>query len=88
MGLSFRGLTRPVTIKTDKGSEFINKMMDKLIYERGVELDFSRLGKPTENAIVESINARLRQECLIEDFLFACKMPGIKFRFSEASITR
>ncbi len=29
-----------------------------------VELDFSRPGKPTDNAGVESFNGRLRQECL------------------------
>jgi len=44
-----RGL--PGTIKTDNGSEFISKVMDKWAYERGVELDCSRPGKPTDNAI-------------------------------------
>lgn len=39
-------------------------MTDKWAYERGVELDFSRPGKPTDNAAVESFNGRLRQECL------------------------
>ena len=34
-----RGL--PQAIKTDNGSEFISKAMDKWAYERGVELDFS-----------------------------------------------
>jgi putative transposase len=57
-----RGL--PATIKVDNGSEFISKAMDKWAYERGVELDFSRPGKPTDNAKVESFNGRLRQECL------------------------
>lgn len=57
-----RGLPR--TIKTDNGSEFISKAMDKWAYERGVQLDFSRPGKPTDNAAVESFNGRLRQECL------------------------
>jgi putative transposase len=57
-----RGL--PETIKVDNGSEFISKVMDKWAYERGVELDFSRPGKPTDNAKVESFNGRLRQECL------------------------
>jgi len=57
-----RGLPR--TIKTDNGSEFISKVMDKWAYEHGVELDFSRPGKPTDNARVESFNGRLRQECL------------------------
>ena len=57
-----RGLPR--AIKTDNGSEFISKTMDKWAYERRVELDFSRPGKPTDNARVESFNGRLRQECL------------------------
>jgi putative transposase len=54
----------PRTIKSGNGSEFISKVMDKWAYERGVELDFSRSGKPTDNANVESFNGRLRQECL------------------------
>lgn len=57
-----RGL--PATIKADNGSEFISKVMDRWAYERGVELDFSRPGKPTDNAKIESFNGRLRQECL------------------------
>lgn len=36
--------------------------MDKWAYERGVKLDFSRPGKPTDNAKIESFNGRLRQE--------------------------
>jgi putative transposase len=57
-----RGL--PQSIKTDNGSEFISKVLDKWAYERKVELVFSRPGKPTDNANVESFNGRLRQECL------------------------
>jgi putative transposase len=53
-----------MTIKTDNGSEFISKVMDKWAFERGIEIDFSRPGKPTDNARVESFNGRLRQECL------------------------
>ncbi len=52
----------PRTIKSDNGCEFISKVMDKWAYERGVELDFSRPGKPTDNANVESFNGRLRLE--------------------------
>ena len=54
----------PMTIKTDNGSEFISKALDKWAYERGIEQDFSRPGKPTDNAMIESFNGRLRQECL------------------------
>jgi putative transposase len=62
---------QPETIKTDSGSEFISKVMDKWAYERRVELDFSRLGKPTDNAMVESFNGRLRQECLNEHWFIS-----------------
>lgn len=33
-------------------------------YLNGVELDFSRPGKPTDNAYIEAFNCRLRAECL------------------------
>ena len=46
-------------------------MMDKWAYERGVELDFSRPGKPTDNAMVESFNGRLRQEWLNEHWFMS-----------------
>ena len=54
----------PKTIKVDNGSEFISKAMDRWAYMQGVELDFSRPGKPTDNAKIESFNGRLREECL------------------------
>jgi putative transposase len=57
---------KPKTIKTDNGSEIISKVMDKWAYERGIELDFSRPGKSTDNAMVDSFDGRLRQECLNE----------------------
>ena len=33
-------------------------------YTRGVTLDFSRPGKPTDNAFIEAFNGRFRAECL------------------------
>ncbi len=38
--------------------------MDQWAYSNQVEIDFSRRGKPTDNAIVESFNGRFREECL------------------------
>jgi putative transposase len=61
----------PQTIKTDNGSEFISKAMDKWAYEHKVTLDFSRPGKPTDNAMVESFNGRLREECLNEHWFLS-----------------
>ncbi len=54
----------PRVIKTDNGSKFTSKAMDKWACEKGVEIDFSRPGKPTDNGQCESFNGRLRQECL------------------------
>ena len=79
---------QPQTIKTDNGSEFISKVMDKWAYERGVELDFSRPGKPTDNAMVESFNGRLRQECLNEHWFMSLADAQDKIKAWRASITR
>lgn len=51
-------------IKVDNGSAFAGKVMDRWAYEINVELAFSRRGTPTDNAMVESLDGRLRQECL------------------------
>ena len=34
------------------------------LYQRGVILDFSRPGKPTDNALIEAFNSKVRSECL------------------------
>jgi putative transposase len=54
----------PNRIKVDNGSEFISKALDKWAYENDVILDFSRPGKPTDNAFIESFNGSFRDECL------------------------
>lgn len=60
----------PERVQTDNGSEFISKTLDKWAYENGVVMDFSRPGKPTDNALIESFNGSLQDECLnIHGFL-------------------
>ncbi len=54
----------PRFIRVDNGPEFISKELDRWAYENKVVLDFSRPGKPTDNAFIESFNSRFRQECL------------------------
>jgi putative transposase len=54
----------PRAIRVDNGPEFVSKALDRWAYENGVTLDFSRPGKPTDNALVESFNGRLRDACL------------------------
>jgi putative transposase len=57
-----RGLPR--CIYCDNGTEFVSAAMDLWAYTNGVILDFSRRGKPTDNAAIESFNGRFREECL------------------------
>jgi putative transposase len=55
---------RPREIRCDNGPEFISKALDQWAYWNKVQLDFSRPGKPTDNAFIESFNGRVRQELL------------------------
>jgi putative transposase len=61
----------PQTIKVDNGSEFISKALDAWAHRHGVKLEFSRPGKPTDNAFIESFNGRLRQECLNQNWFLS-----------------
>ena len=54
----------PKTIRVDNGPEFVSKELDLWAYMRDVTLDFSRPGKPTDNAFIESFNGKFRAECL------------------------
>jgi putative transposase len=54
----------PTTIRVDLGSQFTSKELNLWAYANGITLDFSRPGKPTDNAYVESFNATVRLECL------------------------
>ena len=55
---------RPKRIRVDNGPEFVSKDLDLWAWKHGVVLDFSRPGKPTDNAFAESFNGRVRAECL------------------------
>jgi putative transposase len=57
-----RGL--PEYLRIDNGPEFISKALDLWAYQEGVRLHFSRPGRPTDNALIESFNGSFRDECL------------------------
>jgi putative transposase len=61
----------PRTIRVDHGAEFTSKILDQWAYLNGVELDFIRPGKPTENGLIESFNGRVREECLNESWFLS-----------------
>jgi len=56
----------PQAIRTDQGPEFTGRALQGWADERGVQLKLIQAGKPTQNAYVESFNARFRDECLNE----------------------
>ncbi len=56
------GLPRMITV--DHGPEFTSRALDEWAYRNGVKLDFTRPGKPTDNAYIESFNGKVRPDCL------------------------
>src|SRR5262245_25892678 len=68
--LSRVGVTRglPQTIAVDNGTEFTSRALDHWAYTNQVQLDFSRPGKPMDNATIESFNASVRRECLSQHY--------------------
>ncbi len=61
----------PRSIRVDNGTEFTSVAMDQWAYWNGVTLDFSRPGKPQDNALIEAFNSRFRQECLNEHWFLS-----------------
>ena len=57
-------LDAPATVGSTRGTEFVSRDLDLWAYQRGVTLDFSRPGKPTDNAFIEAFNGQFRAECL------------------------
>lgn len=63
-----RGWPRAITV--DNGTEFTSRALDEWAYRRGVKLDYTRPGKPTDNGLIESFNGRLRDEFLnVNEFI-------------------
>jgi putative transposase len=52
----------PQRIHCDNGSEFCSAQMGLWAYANGVRIDFSRRGKPTGNAFIESFNGKFRED--------------------------
>jgi putative transposase len=61
----------PKTIRVDNGPEFVSKDLDLWAWMNGVTLDFSRPGKPTDNAFVESFNGKVRAECIDQNWFLS-----------------
>ena len=75
--------TLPQTIRVDNGTEFTSKAVDRWAYENQVVLDFSRPGKPTDNAFIESFNGSVRAECLNENWFLSLDDAKVKIEASR-----
>jgi putative transposase len=62
------GYARAITV--DNGPEFISNALDQWAHAHGVNLHFSRPGKPVDDAFIESFNGRLRDECLNTNWFY------------------
>jgi len=49
------------------GPEFASKALHAWAYRRGVKLHFIDLGKPVQNAFIESFNSTCRNDCLNQE---------------------
>ena len=58
----------PDMIQCDQGTEFTSMAMDHWAYWNSIQLDFSRPGKPGDNARNEAFNGTVRRECLSQHY--------------------
>ena len=64
MSLATRSSANAASFPRCYGSEFSSQAMDLWAYQNSARIAFSRPGKPTDNAFVESFNGTFRAECL------------------------
>jgi len=68
----------PRSIRVDQGPEFISKDLDLWAWMNGVILDFSRPGKPTDNAFAEAFNGKVRAECIDQNWFLSVEDARLK----------
>lgn len=61
----------PQVIQCDQGTEFTSIALDQWAYWNKVQLDFSRRGKPGDNAVCEAFNGSVRRECLSQAYFLS-----------------
>jgi len=66
---SERGL--PANVRSDNGSEYIAKVLQKWLAQRHVKTLYIEPGSPWQNGHVESFNGSLRDECLNRELMLS-----------------
>lgn len=54
----------PRVLRSDNGPEFTCNAIKAFAEQKGITINYTRPGKPTDNGHIESFNGRLRDECL------------------------
>ncbi|HIL10400.1 MAG TPA: transposase [Candidatus Latescibacteria bacterium] len=76
-------------MRVDNGPEFTSVALDQWAYWHEIQSVLSRPATPTDNAHIESFNARLRRECLdIPIGLSRLRRHAVKSRLGSVHITR
>jgi len=78
LDLAIERFGTPKRIQRDNDTEFISKEVDLLAYSRGIELNFSRPDKPTDNAMVKLFNGKVRDECLNQHWFLDLEDAQVK----------
>lgn len=62
----FVGRPWPETVILDNGPEFAGHALDAWAFQRGITVHCIQPGKPVQNACIERVNGKFRDECLNE----------------------
>ena len=60
----------PEYIRSDNGSEFIEKALQQWLHDAGIRTLYIDPGSPWQNGFIESFHSRLREECLEREQLW------------------
>ena len=78
----------PKASRVDQGTELLSRNLDLWAYAHCVTLDFSRLGKPTDNAFIEAFNGRFLAECLNTHGFMMLAEPAESWKLDAETTTR
>lgn len=77
----------PAVIQCDNGTEFTSVALDHWCYWNHVRVDFSRPGKPTDNAAIESFHNSFWRECLTPHYFDDSAVPvGVQQRLAPQQL--
>lgn len=74
--IEWRGV--PSAIRCDNGPEYLSQTLVDWANERQITLMYIQPGKPTQNAFVESLNGKFRNECLNRNWFWSMEEARVE----------